>query len=54
MWYGKNDDKWDDIEPACYCPPKQLTLAELKAKIEAAELKMKLEQYFDNLLLEEQ
>jgi len=60
MWYGKNDY---EIEDECCCHkrarreetlykiiPKQISAQELKDQLEAIQLKIELEQYFNEAL----
>jgi hypothetical protein len=49
MWYGKNDNKWDD-DSGCCCKLIKLTDKQLKEKLEAQQLKAELEQHFFEIL----
>jgi len=49
MWYGKNDNKWDE-DSGCGCKIVLLTGKQLKEKLEAQQLKTQLEQHFFEIL----
>lgn len=53
MWFGKNDNKWDDEECACKMVVKTLSLKEIKEKLACALLQEELEQHFFKVLDDE-
>jgi hypothetical protein len=46
MWFGKNDNKWNEEYDGSVTQAKCTCLEDLEAKIKAAALKKELEEYF--------
>ena len=53
MWYGKNDNRWDEEVVTPVVVTKPVTIDDIKHALAMAKLKADLENYFNQLGFEE-